>query len=280
MKFIIIITKCIILATFISFMFPLRIRFERDGDNKKMTIAELRKKNQLEKTIKPELKMNVPQSFLGTCSGTKAKEFSISTWGIETCVGLSYYNDCGGNTFSMLTHLDAGHTTNLESYISSFVSTIPANCPKNSEKIEISTTFSSDKNLINKLKSVLSSKFASTSISSKEYVSKAGLDVAIKTSDGTVKQYGNLSVEQPTSKTAFGSFSNIQSECNLYYLGPKRMCHIKESFDIAVKDFKNNKILKIDSAEAVQGKGTFTYAFQSSATAANSEPNTCNNSDL
>jgi hypothetical protein len=270
--------KYFILTLCISFI--LSIRIQKDGDDKKpMTIAEMKKKNQLEKTIKPELRMSVPQSFLGTCTGTQAQKFFIGTWGIETCVGLSYFNDCKGSSFSMLTHLDAGHTANLESYINSFFATIPASCPKGTEKIEISTTFSSDKDLVNKLKTVLGAKFNASNVSSKEYVSKAGLDIAIKTTDGTLKQYGNLSLEQPTTKTAFSAFLNIQPNCKLYYLGPKRMCQVKESFDIAVKDFKNNRILKIDSSEAVQGKGTFTYAFNAGSDAALGQE-FCKNTDL
>jgi hypothetical protein len=179
----------------------------------------------------------------------------------------------------MLSHLDAGHTPNLENYINSFFSSIPASCANGNEKIEISTTSSSDKDLINKLKTVLGAKFKASSISSKEYKSDPGLDIAINTSDGTLKKYGNLALDQPTTKTAFSAFLSVQPNCKLYYLGPKRMCQIKESFDIAVKDFKNNRVLKIDSAEAVQGKGTFTYAFNSGSEAALTQEY-CKNSDI
>ena len=296
MKFTKIFSKFIIIAIYISSILTLSFKLENQrerenlierkeeikGDNKPMSIEELRKKNQLPKTIKPTLRMNIPQSFLGTCLGVRAKEFNLSTWGIETCVGLSFHNDCNGRTFTMLTHLDAGHTNNLESYINSFLSFIPTYCPKNTQKIQISTTFSSDRDLINKLNQVLKLKFPSIPFTSKEYVSRAGLDLAIKTSDGTLQQYLNLSVDQPIIKTSFGAFSNIQPDCKLYYLGVRRICQVKENFDIAVKDYKNNIIHKIDSSAAIRGKGTFTYAFHSEATAVvnSSEENICNNSDL
>ncbi len=65
-------------------------------------------------------------------------------------------------------------------------------------------------------------------------------------------------------------------------MGIRRICEVKDIFNMAVKDYRNNRIYNIDSPEAIQGRGTFTYSFINDSTIAksNAEPHICTNLDL
>lgn len=221
-------------------------------------------------TIEPELRINIPQSFLGTCIGSKASEFYMSTYGISPCVGLTYFAYCDENvTFNMLAHFDSSHIPHVNTYIGEFISKIPAHCQDGKFVVNIADPMD---NLPKLIKETLIS--FDKEVFQTQHLSKGfGVDLAIDTRDGKIQQYKYLGVDTPVRETILSNFFNrMNSNCQMFYIGKERLCRLEGDYKLAIKYDKN--LLEMNPPYP----DGFIYAFKPNGNSSNAE--SCRNEDI
>jgi hypothetical protein len=182
-------------------------------------------------TIDPTLRVNIPQSFLGTCEISDATEFNLATWGISPCVGLTYFVKCSNNkSFTMLSHLDSSHKNNMINYIETFLSKIPASCGSGKFTINLANPMD---DLPKKIQEALNHFHQEFEVKT-HICHDLGVDIAIETKEGTIKKYKNLGPETPSGETTLAAFFNkIGDDCKIYYIGKNRLCKLEPDYKLA-----------------------------------------------
>jgi len=182
-------------------------------------------------TIDPTSRVNIPQSFLGTCEISDAAEFNLATWGISPCVGLTYFAKCSNNkSFTMLSHFDSSHKNNMINYIETFLGKIPAWCGTGKFTLNLANPMD---DLPKKIQEALNH-FQQQYEVKTHICHDLGVDIAIETKEGTIQKYKNLGPVTPSGETTLAAFFNrINGDCKIYYIGKNRLCKLEPDYKLA-----------------------------------------------
>jgi len=188
----------------------------------------------LKETIPHELRIDIPQSLLGTCSISKQSEFNMATWGISPCVALTYFSECEGddNTFTILGHFDSSHINLINNYLTELIERIPTTCVNGTFTVNIVDPMDE---LYIKIEEKL--RELNQNVSVERRIAKGfGADLAINTKNGKIQSYKNLTPKQ-TDRTLEleDMFNKIDTECYVYYIGRERLCRLQSDYKLGFK---------------------------------------------
>jgi hypothetical protein len=188
----------------------------------------------LPNTIPHELRIDIPQSLLGTCSISKQSDFNMATWGISPCVGLTYFSECAGddNTFTILGHFDSSHINFIGNYLTELIERIPSTCENGTFTVNIVDP-------MDKLFLIIEAKLKELNqkvLVERRLAKGFGVDLAINTRNGNIKLYKNLTPKQTEGDVELNyMFNRIDSDCYVYYIGKERLCRLQSDYKLGFK---------------------------------------------
>ena len=185
-------------------------------------------------TIPHELRIDIPQALLGTCSVSKQSEFNMATWGISPCVGLTYFSECAGddNTFTILGHFDSSHINFIGNYLTELIERIPTTCENGAFTVNIVDP-------MDKLYLIIEAKLKELNqkvLVERRLAKGFGVDLAINTRDGKIKLYKDLTPKQTEGDVELKDmFNRMDSECYVYFIGKERLCRLQSDYKLGFK---------------------------------------------